>query len=156
MRLGHIFFHKMQYTPLFFLTNLACCSIIIVFQNRLNGLNRSNSSNSSNSYTLFGDHSEKDTPVPIPNTEVKLLRADGTARETWWESRPSPIPSLTKNPLPARKGFFYALFQGRERRDSFSGVLPLPFSASSFVLSAFGGYFLNYDASRDSQIRLPA
>ena len=27
------------------------------------------------------------TPVPIPNTTVKPLEADGTARETVWESR---------------------------------------------------------------------
>ena len=30
------------------------------------------------------------TPVPIPNTTVKPLEADGTARETVWESRWSP------------------------------------------------------------------
>ena len=27
------------------------------------------------------------TPVPIPNTTVKPLTVDGTARETVWESR---------------------------------------------------------------------
>ena len=26
-----------------------------------------------------GDHGEKETPVPIPNTAVKLLSGDGTA-----------------------------------------------------------------------------
>jgi hypothetical protein len=30
------------------------------------------------------------TPVPIPNTEVKPSRADGTPRETAWESRSLP------------------------------------------------------------------
>ena len=30
------------------------------------------------------------TPVPIPNTEVKPYGADGTARETVWESRSPP------------------------------------------------------------------
>ena len=30
------------------------------------------------------------TPVPIPNTEVKLLSADGTARAAVWESRTPP------------------------------------------------------------------
>ena len=39
---------------------------------------------------FFGDHSEEDPPVPIPNTEVKLFSADGTAWETVWESRSSP------------------------------------------------------------------
>ena len=28
----------------------------------------------------FGDDSKEVTPVPIPNTEVKLLHAD----DTWW------------------------------------------------------------------------
>ncbi len=40
---------------------------------------------------FFGDHSEEAPPVPIPNTEVKLFSADGTARVTVWESRSSPI-----------------------------------------------------------------
>ena len=29
---------------------------------------------------------ERATPVPIPNTEVKPLFGDGTARVAWWES----------------------------------------------------------------------
>ena len=37
-----------------------------------------------------GDYSEEDTPVPIPNTEVKLFSADDTWRETARESRTSP------------------------------------------------------------------
>ena len=39
---------------------------------------------------IFGGHSEEVPPVPIPNTEVKLFSADGTARETVWESRSPP------------------------------------------------------------------
>lgn len=39
---------------------------------------------------VSGGHSEGVTPVPIPNTAVKPLHADGTARETWWESRSLP------------------------------------------------------------------
>lgn len=34
-----------------------------------------------------GDHTEEETPVPIPNTVVKLLKADGTMLATAWESR---------------------------------------------------------------------
>ena len=42
-------------------------------------------------FTKFsGDFVERVTPVPIPNTEVKPLGADGTAREAAWESRKSP------------------------------------------------------------------
>jgi hypothetical protein len=37
-----------------------------------------------------GDYDVKVTPVPIPNTKVKLYSADGTARETVWKSRSSP------------------------------------------------------------------
>ena len=29
-------------------------------------------------YTLCGDEGKKDTPVPMPNTAVKLLSADGS------------------------------------------------------------------------------
>ena len=47
--------------------------------------------------SFFGGDSEEVTPVPIPNTEVKLFSADGTARVTVWESRTSP-----KNLLKAR------------------------------------------------------
>ena len=39
---------------------------------------------------VSGDHSGRVTPVPIPNTEVKPARADGTWGETPWESRSSP------------------------------------------------------------------
>ena len=44
-----------------------------------------------------GDFVGRVTPVPIPNTEVKPAGADGTARETVWESRKSP--GLFKSPL---------------------------------------------------------
>ena len=38
---------------------------------------------------MSGDYSSEVTPVPIPNTEVKLTCADGTA-DLLWESRSSP------------------------------------------------------------------
>ena len=31
---------------------------------------------------IYSDDGSKDTPVPIPNTEVKLTNADGTRRVT--------------------------------------------------------------------------
>ena len=40
--------------------------------------------------SILGDHSERDPPVPIPNTEVKPLSPDGTARASVWESRTLP------------------------------------------------------------------
>ena len=36
---------------------------------------------------LSSDDSKEDTPVPIPNTKVKLLNADSTSLETDWEGR---------------------------------------------------------------------
>ena len=40
--------------------------------------------------TVSGGDLEEATPDPIPNSEVKLLGADGTAREAVWESRTLP------------------------------------------------------------------
>ncbi len=37
-----------------------------------------------------GDYSEEGTPVPIPNTEVKLFCSDDTAGAAPWESRTPP------------------------------------------------------------------
>ena len=38
-----------------------------------------------------GDNCEEGTPVPIPNTEVKLFSPDDTARAAAWENRKSPF-----------------------------------------------------------------
>jgi hypothetical protein len=45
---------------------------------------------------FFGSDSEEATPVPIPNTEVKVFSADGTAWATKWESR--TLPKIFINP----------------------------------------------------------
>ena len=42
---------------------------------------------SKNKTPLPGDDTGEATPVPIPNTEVKLSKADGTCGATRWESR---------------------------------------------------------------------
>ena len=39
---------------------------------------------------IFGGDVVRVPPDPIPNSEVKPHRADGTAREIWWESRTPP------------------------------------------------------------------
>ena len=51
----------------------------------------------------FGGYSEKVTPVPIPNTVVKLLCADNTGRATAWELKSLPEFSL----LLLWEGFFF-------------------------------------------------
>src|SRR5881296_2023664 len=57
-----------------------------------------------------GDPTERATPVPIPNTEVKPLRADGTARATAWETR--SLPGL-KNPDKPQGSSGFLLLQER-------------------------------------------
>ena len=59
---------------------------------------------------MVGDDSLKDPPVPIPNTEVKLQDADGTAGATRWESRSSPTnPSAASvEHSRSRGGSFFA------------------------------------------------
>ena len=54
---------------------------------------------------IFGGDGKGDTPVPIPNTEVKTFCADGTARAAAWESRSPPITSFTPVEFLDR-GFF--------------------------------------------------
>ena len=39
---------------------------------------------------FLGVHGAGETPDPIPNSEVKLRHADGTARAAVWESRSMP------------------------------------------------------------------
>ena len=58
-----------------------------------------------------GGDGEEATPVTIPNTEVKLFSADGTAREAVWESR-TPPENLSKGPEPLNQ--VPGLFSGRE------------------------------------------
>ena len=49
-----------------------------------------------------GGHNEKETPVPIPNTAVKLLSADDTWLETARENR--SLPELYQGPVLKRTG----------------------------------------------------
>ena len=44
------------------------------------------------SHTKFsGDNDEEEIPVPMPNTEVKLLSAEDTYELPCWENRKSPV-----------------------------------------------------------------
>jgi hypothetical protein len=64
-------------------------------------------------HLIFGGHSGEVPPVPIPNTEVKLSSADGTARATVWESR-SPPNSSAKPPWVTSHGGFFLPRQAQE------------------------------------------
>ena len=60
----------------------------------------------------FGENSKRETPVPIPNTEVKSLSADGTELVTAWESRTSPNKGKGRigpplEPYTAKQGFAF-------------------------------------------------
>src|SRR5258708_24483656 len=48
----------------------------------------------------IGGYSEEDTPVPIPNTVVKLFSSDDTVGAAPWENRASPLHPLTSAPPP--------------------------------------------------------
>ena len=54
-----------------------------------------------------GGHRRGVTPVPIPNTEVKLSTADGTACVSVWESR--SLPGLFVRPDAKSVGPFLLL-----------------------------------------------
>jgi hypothetical protein len=56
-----------------------------------------------------GDYGEGEPPVPIPNTAVKPLRANGTCRATGWESRSSPGAIFNKKPVSFRNWLFVVL-----------------------------------------------
>ena len=72
-------------------------------------------------FCFYGGHSKEDPPVPIPNTEVKLFSADGTARATVWESRSPPF-FITK--APSR--FLLGAFDFYTTLISCAFALPLP------------------------------
>ena len=61
-------------------------------------------------FGFLGNHGEGETPVPIPNTEVKPFSADGTAWVTVWESR--TLPRLMIDSPSEKVGFFVSKREG--------------------------------------------
>ena len=55
-------------------------------------------------YNLVGVFNDEGPPVPIPNTEVKLISAENTCLATDRENRSTPTSSLQ---LPLRAFFFF-------------------------------------------------
>src|SRR5260370_24850845 len=76
-----------------------------------------------------GDFVGRVTSVPIPNTEVKPAGADGTARETVWESRKS-AGLLIEGPLNSFRRAFVLLL----RDFDITSRIPLEFSESHKLL----------------------
>ena len=62
----------------------------------------------------WGGASGGETPLPIPNREVKPSSADGTARETGWESRSPPL-NIREAPAGEPAGAF--VFRGMRPLD---------------------------------------
>src|SRR6185295_1559654 len=70
-------------------------------------------------FSFPGGQSEGVTPVPIPNTDVKPLSADGTAWATAWESR--TLPGLFFEGPAVRRAFCFSVdetFRFRGARSS--------------------------------------
>ena len=57
--------------------------------------------------TTVGVNNDEDPPVPIPNTEVKLIGADNTRRATAREDRSMPTPKR----LRTNRSLFFVLLQ---------------------------------------------
>src|SRR5258708_36235372 len=78
------------------------------------------------SFGFSGGSGEGETPVPIPNTAVKPLSADGTACASVWESRSLP-GNIFWRPSSDRGLFVYRLAVEEPRGTE---VSPLPPSRS--------------------------
>ena len=73
-------------------------------------------------WSIFpGGYGWGDTPVPIPNTEVKPPSADGTALATVWESRSLP-GSIVKAPSRNREGAFVCTTGNRKATANHGGT----------------------------------
>ena len=80
-----------------------------------------------------GGHSEKAIPDPIPNSVVKLLCADGTARFSLWESR--TLPGIFDKPSGEfPQGAFFCLFFA-------GGLPPRPRGNGSFLIFPHSVFF---------------
>lgn len=72
------------------------------------------SSAASDVQKLSGGYIEEAIPDPIPNSEVKLFGADGTAWVTVWESR--TLPGYNEAPYREVRGFTYFVLSTSPRR----------------------------------------
>ena len=78
---------------------------------------------SGNHPAIPGGYREVAIPVPIPNTEVKHLIANGTIWFAVWESRTLPgyyLQSYTKPALETRRAFLFSISHHSSRLRSMS------------------------------------
>ena len=74
---------------------------------------------------VSGGDIEEATPDPIPNSEVKLFGADGTAREAVWESRTLPGLFRRLKRVTALEPFLFWAAGGAPKLRRYSVALPL-------------------------------
>ncbi len=91
MRLNHYYYSNKSASDRFGFSKYSCLFSVIDYRNK-----------------IFGGYTGGVTPVPIPNTEVKLSRADDTMTERSWESR--TLPEYNKKAhYVLRNGLFLCL-----------------------------------------------
>src|ERR1700754_3180840 len=61
-------------------------------------------------------HSERETPLPIPNRAVKPFSADGTWGATPWESRSPPVLLAARALMGAGCGLLWSAARSARRR----------------------------------------
>ena len=76
---------------------------------------------------MIGAYYDEVPPVPIPNTEVKLISAENTWLEAARENRSVPI--LKQSAIPQRDGIL--LFRNKNPPVDFPGGRPFYFTQSS-------------------------
>ena len=86
--------------------------------------------------TVSGGDLEEATPDPIPNSEVKLLGADGTAREAVWESRTPPGLSFKRLEPLAGSGLLPFCLPKRDNASPAIGIERL--ASLAFSISTWG------------------
>ena len=93
-------------------------------------------------HLFIGGHSGEVPPVLIPNTEVKLSSANGTAWATVWESRSPPIFFIKPSSgILSDEGFLLLArnVSGSTRFISDTAVITAPFSSRYDPLSCVAG-----------------
>ena len=110
------------------------------FRRDLSSLENSNKTGTKRRETdkISGDHGGEETPVPIPNTVVKLSSAKNTAAQLWWEDR--TLPGYFRRPGAHSPGCAPGLFV-------FLSPFPSPLPSSPHPSSASGPH---------SSFRLPS
>ena len=79
------------------------CSILRVHKIHIN-VNLKLHINANLTNSIVGANGDEDPPVPIPNTEVKLISVENTWRVTAWKDR--AVPTQRKI---TQKGWFFVI-----------------------------------------------